>query len=127
MPNGIVRLDRRRCDAVFAGMFGVAFERAADEVTGAKTHGERQREDDAAEQDAKGQFNHMAPDLEVVENHGRCQHEYEPLDAKRKETCVFKLRIHSFDKDRSRKETREERSCNEQQDGAYDTGKVRQQ
>ena len=88
MPNGIVRLGGWECNAALAGVFGVAFERAPYEVARAKTHGESERKDDAAEEDAEGQFHHIAADLEVVKDHGCGEHEHEPLDAKRKETPV---------------------------------------
>ena len=92
---------------MFAGAFGVAFKRAADKVAGAKTHGESKRQDDAAEEDAKGQLNDVAAHLKVVEDHGRGKHQHEPLDAERQETRVLELLIDGSDEDRTGQETRD--------------------
>jgi len=73
MPDGISGAGGwcgRRCGAVLAGVFGVFFQRAADEVAGAKPHSKSERENNAAEENAKGQFNDVAAHLKVVEDHG---------------------------------------------------------
>jgi hypothetical protein len=43
MPDGIVWAGGWGCGAALGGMFSVAFERAPDQVAGAKTHGESKR------------------------------------------------------------------------------------
>jgi len=43
MPDGIVWAGGWGCGAALGGMFSVAFERASDQVAGAKTHGESKR------------------------------------------------------------------------------------
>jgi len=116
----------RICEAAFAGMFGVAFERSADQVAGAEPNGESEREDDASEEYSKGQLDDMAADLEVIEGHGRGEHKHEPLDAERKKPRVVELRIDCSDEDRARQEPRRERSSDEQQGGANDAGEERQ-
>jgi hypothetical protein len=126
MPDGIVWDAGRVCGTVLAGMFCVALERAADEVAGTKTYGESEREDDAAEKDAKSQPNHIAAELEVVEDHGSGKYEHQPFDTERKETRVFKLRINGSNEDRTGQKTRHESASDEQQDSTYDTGKVGQ-
>ena len=81
MPDGIVGCLGWGCCTALAGVFGMAFERAADEVAGAKTYGQSKREDDAAEEDAKGQPDDVAAHLEVVEDHCCSQYKHQPLDA----------------------------------------------
>jgi len=68
--------------AALGWVFGVAFKGSADEVAGAEADGEGEGEDDAAEEDAKGQGNHVAAHLEVVEDHGGGEDEDQPLNAR---------------------------------------------
>jgi len=84
---------------VLAGMFGVAFERTADQIAGAKTNGESERENDPSEEDSEGQLNDFAANLEMVEGHGGGKHEHQPLDAERQESRVLELRIDGSDED----------------------------
>jgi hypothetical protein len=83
--------------AVLAGMFSVAFKRTADQIAGAETDGERERENNSAEQDTEGQLDDLAANLEMVEGHGGRKHEHQPLHAERKEPRVLELRIHGSD------------------------------
>jgi hypothetical protein len=108
-------------------MFGVAFERATDEVSGAKTNCESEREDDAAEQNAKGQPDNVAAHLEMVEDHGGGKHEHEPLYAERQESRVLELFIDGSDEDRSGKEARYKSAGDEQQGSPNDAGQVGQE
>jgi hypothetical protein len=64
-------------------VFSVASERAADQVAGAKTHGESKRKHDATKENAKGQPNDAAADPEMPKDHGGGKHKHEPLDAER--------------------------------------------
>lgn len=116
MPDGITGAGGwggRGCDAALAGAFGVAFKRATDEAAGAKTHGESKREDDAAEEDAKGQLNDVTAHLKVVEDHGCGKHEHEPFDAERQEPRVLELLIDGSYEDRTGQETRDESTGDE--------------
>src|ERR1039457_4681388 len=117
---------RRRC-AVLGGAIGMAFKRAAHQVAGAKTHGQSKRENNAAEEDAKGQLNDVGAQLEVFQYHGGGQYEHQPLDAERKEPRILKLLIDGSDENRTGKETRDESAGDEQHGGPYDAGQVRQQ
>ena len=74
---------------VLAGMFGVAFERTADQIAGAKTNGESERENDPSEEDSEGQGDDGAPDFVVVEHHGGGELVHQPLDAERVEALVL--------------------------------------
>jgi hypothetical protein len=94
-------------------MFTVALKRAADKVAGAKTHGESKREHYAAKEDAKGQSNDVAADLEVFEDHGGGKHEHQPLDAEREKARVLELLIDSSDEDRASQKSRAQRAGNE--------------
>ena len=63
-----------------------------------------EREDDSAEEDAEGEFDDGAADLEVVEDHGGGEDLDEPLDAEGEEAGVLELGVYSADEDgRSRK------------------------
>lgn len=102
MPDGIFGTggwSRRGLAAALAGVLGVTFERATDEVARAQTHSESEREDDAAEEDAKGQLNDDSADLQMVERHGAGKHEHEPLDAKREKSRVLNLGVDGSDED----------------------------
>ena len=52
------------------GLIHGFFDGAAYEVARAEADGEGEREDDASEEDAEGQFYDGAANLEVVEGHG---------------------------------------------------------
>src|ERR1700681_1418967 len=79
----------RRDDTVAGG----ALERAADDLAGAEADGEREGEDDAAEEDAEGELDDVAADSEVVEHHGGGQDQDHPLDPEREHAGVAELGV----------------------------------
>ena len=117
----------RRWAALLAGAFCVAFKGAADEVAGAKTHGESKCKDDAAEENAKCQFKDVAAHVKVIEDHGCREHEHEPFDAEREEPRVLELLIHGSDEDRTGQVAGHERTGDEQEGGADKLREVRQE
>jgi len=63
----------------------VFFERAADDLARTEAYCEREREDDASEEDAEGEVDDRSSDLKVIEDHGGSDDEDHPLDAEREE------------------------------------------
>ncbi len=105
---------------------GGAFEGAADDIAGAETHSQRQRENDAAEEDAEGELDDGAADAEVIEDHGTGKGEDEPLDAEREKAGVLQLGVDAADQHGTRKETGKDGSGGEQKEGADGVGDVGQ-
>lgn len=54
-----------------------------DEVAGAQADGEREGEDDTAEEDAEGEFDDRPADLQVIEDHGGGEDENQPFHSER--------------------------------------------
>ena len=75
----------------------MAFERPAYEIARTQSHRERKRKHDSSEQNAEGQLDYVAADLEMIENHGRSQHQHQPLDSEREKARVLELRIYRAD------------------------------
>ena len=73
----------------------MTFKGAADEVAGAKTHGQRQRENDTAEENTKGQLHDATADAEMVERHGAGKYEHQPLDPEGEKTRVLDVGVYS--------------------------------
>ncbi len=112
---------------VGGGEVDVAFERAADDLAGAEADGEGEGEDDTAEEDAKGEFDDGATDLEVIEDHGSGEDEHEPFDAEGEEACVLEAGVDGTDEDRTGEEASDEVADDEQQDCTDGVGEIGQQ
>lgn len=118
---------RRRIGSALGRAFHVALERAADQVAGAESDGERKRQNDPAKEDAKSEFDNDAPDFKMLEDHGHGDDQDEPFDAKGEEPRVLQLRIHGSDENRTRQEARHERAGNEKKNRADRMGEIRQE
>jgi hypothetical protein len=103
---------------------GVAFEGTADDVAEAHADGKGEGENDAAEEDAEGEIDHSAPDLEVVEDHGGGEDLDEPFNAKGEEAGVLELGIDGADEHGSREETGDDVSEDEKDDSPDGVGEV---
>lgn len=66
VPDRIARTRGRIFSALLGGALDAAFERAAHQFARAKADGEREREDDAAEEYAEGEFNDGAADFKML-------------------------------------------------------------
>ena len=104
-----------------------AFERAGDEVAGAEADGEREREHDAAEQDAKGQGDDGSAELDVLKRHGGGEDQDEPLDAEREEAGVLETVVDSSYENGTGQETGDQVAGDENDDGSDGVGEVREE
>ena len=101
-----------------------ALKRAADYVARAEADGEGEGQDDSAEEDAEGEFDDCAADLQVVENHGGGENENEPLDSEREETGVLELRVDGADEDGALEKAGDDGAGDEEKDGSDGVGEV---
>ena len=100
---------------MIAGAFHAAFERAADQIAGAESDREREGENNASEQNAKGEPDDISAHLKMIEHHRRGHDQHQPLDAEREKPRVMQLRIYGADQDRAREKASDQNTCDEQE------------
>jgi hypothetical protein len=100
-------------------------EGAADEVAGAEADGEREGEDDAAEEDSEGEFDDHAADFEVVEDHGGGEDENQPLDAEGEKARVLQVQVDGTDEHGAGEEAGDDGPGEQDEDCADGVGEVR--
>jgi len=85
--------------------FGGFLDGAADQVAGAEADGQSQREHDAAEEDAEGEVDDGAADLQMVQHHRSGEHQDQPLYPFRQHAGVVETGVDapiSTERDRKR-------------------------
>src|SRR5579862_2715711 len=81
MPEGLSRSVGRGQGCYHAALaaLDVTFEGAADDLARAQPDREREREHDASEEDAECESHDGPANLQMVQHHGRGQHQHQPL------------------------------------------------
>ncbi len=88
------------------GAHRLAFNGAENDIARTEPHRERQRQHDAAKKNAKGKIDNLLADFEMIERHGRRQHQDQPLHAQTQEPRILQIHIHCADENAARQEPR---------------------
>src|SRR6516165_10108889 len=92
MTQGVL-LHRFRCPRIAGGPLCVRFKRFADKFPGAKSDGECHAKDNSTKKNAEGELNNTSRNPQVLESHGKREHNHEPLHANTEETGVLKVQV----------------------------------
>src|SRR5215468_7453887 len=92
MAQGVL-LHRFCYPRVARRFLGIRFKRFANKFLGAESDGERHAEDNSTKKDAEGELNNTSRNPQVLESHGKREHNHEPLHANTEETGVLKVQV----------------------------------
>src|SRR5215469_14062559 len=88
-----VPLHRFGCPRITRRSLGVRFERLADKFPGAQSDSECHAKDNSTKKDAEGKLNNTSRNSQVLQSHGKREHNHEPLHANTEETGVLKVQV----------------------------------
>src|SRR5271156_1833316 len=100
------------------------FERAAYQVARTQTHCERQRQNDAAKENAEGQIHNRSSDRQVIEHHRDRKHQHQPLDAQAQQPRIVEVHVHCANEHAAGKKARHHVAQDEQHHRTHDVGNV---